>query len=98
HRGSIMRVGAGDAVEKLVTYRLADYIGAAREQPLDCRCVSRRWSMTGEPIGAAAAGSLSCNVVHVLHCYGKTRKWSRTRATNRFREVMRNEGAAFTFG
>ena len=65
-RGTVVRVYAGDAVEELVTDRLADNGGAGAEKLRDCHRMRGRGLLVAEPIGVACPGALAGDVVHVL--------------------------------
>jgi hypothetical protein len=69
-----MGIGTRQAEEEFVAHRLADDIGAGREQAFDRGGVLFGGQLIRKPIGTAAAGAFAGDVVHVLDRYGQTRE------------------------
>ena len=87
-----MRICASDAVEELITYRLANYGGTSIKNLDDRRCRRRSRKVRIQPIRVAAAGASANDVIHILHHRGEARKRATRGPAERRSQIMRDEG------
>ena len=75
-----MRVLSSEAPSQFVSVSLADEMRTRIEQPLNCRCRTRRRAVGAQPIGAAESRPMAGNVVDVFDSKGESLKWPVSRA------------------
>jgi hypothetical protein len=83
---------ASDAVEELITYRLANDGGTSINNLNDRRCRRRSRRVRIQPIWVAAAGASASDVIHILHHRGEARERATRGPAERRSQVMRDEG------
>src|SRR5262249_14365717 len=90
---AVVRIGAADTVEIFVAHRFPDDGRAGVENLLHWRTIAcRRW-MRREPFRAAAAGTLTGDVIHVLDDRAQSGERPGGRSLERTRKIMRDEAA-----
>jgi hypothetical protein len=80
HRRAVVRILAREAPGQFVGVGLADEMRARVEQPLNDRRRLRRGPVGAQPVGAAEAGPVACDVVDVLDRELEPHEWPVRRA------------------